>query len=231
MKSYLCIGDIHGCIQQLRELMDQIHADLAQDPKQGQHIPDHIQWVFLGDYIDRGPDPAGVIEYLRKHAERYPESIFLRGNHEEMLFDVIESVGPARASEFLERKGISRENYDWLAENSRFCFKSEEYVFTHAGLNVERGLPEQTHADYLWSYHESEFYNAPDHIIVHGHISVDVVTILGNNVNVDTGCGKGGRLSAILLPEGRTFASETRGVNQKLIDLIKEAGGSGEMNL
>jgi serine/threonine protein phosphatase 1 len=226
MKSFLCIGDIHGCIQQLRELMDAIHHALAAADSKS--IPERIQWIFLGDYIDRGPDPAGVIEYLRRHAKRYPESVFLRGNHEEMLFDVIESVGPERAAAFLNTKGITNKNYEWLWSNTRYVYESGGYIFAHAGLNAERSLADQNNDDFLWSYHESEYGNAPTRQIVHGHITIENVAIVGNNINVDTGCGKGGRLSAILLPEERIFQSATPGLNQRRLDLLREIQTSPE---
>lgn len=220
MKSYLCIGDIHGCIQQLEELIGTIHDALA--PPGEARLPDRIQWIFLGDYIDRGPEPGAVIDYLRQHAVRYPDSIFLRGNHEAMLEDVIEIVGPRRAAQFLDTKNIARENYEWLRTNTRCVYRAGDYLFTHAGLNPERELAEQNDDDYLWSSHEAPFENATGLTVVHGHTSVDEITIAGNNVNVDTGCGKGGPLSAILLPEGRRFRSETHGENHRLLNRMRE---------
>lgn len=224
MKSFLCIGDIHGCTRQLTELLDAIHVELAAPGTRD--LSGRIQWVFLGDYIDRGPDPAGVIENLRLHAERYPQTVYLQGNHEAMLFDIIECVGPDRAAAFLKAKGISQSNYEWLKKNVQYSFQSGDYFFTHAGLNPQRTLAEQTDNDFLWSYHEEEYPQAGTFNVVHGHITIEEVTIFGNNINVDTGCGKGGLLSAILLPERRVFQSESRGVNQNYLDMLKECGES-----
>lgn len=220
MKSYLCIGDIHGCLEQLNELIASVHAALA--PPDSDRIGDHVQWIFLGDYIDRGPDPAGVIERLRRHGEQYPATIYLLGNHEAMLFDVIESVRPERAAAFLKAKGISRANYDWLRDNVRFSYQTGEYLFSHAGLNPNRRISEQTNDDFLWSYHLEDFLHLTSWNIVHGHITVPEVTITGNNINVDSGCGKGGLLSAILLPERRIFQSTTIGVNQARREFFRE---------
>ena len=139
-----------------------------------------------------------------------------------MLDDVIESVGPRRAAQFLDTKNITRESYEWLRTITRCFYRADDYLFTHAGLNPERGLGDQKDDDYLWSYHEGPYENATELTVVHGHISVDEITIAGNNVNVDTGCGKGGPLSAILLPEGRRFRSESHGENHRLLNQLKE---------
>jgi serine/threonine protein phosphatase 1 len=66
----IAIGDIHGCLEQLKQLIDK--------------LPKDKQLVFLGDYIDRGPDSAGVISFLRAlSTER--DCVFLSGNHEDMM--------------------------------------------------------------------------------------------------------------------------------------------------
>jgi serine/threonine protein phosphatase 1 len=79
----LAIGDIHGCLDQLRELL----ARVVPTP--------HDQLVFLGDYVDRGPDSAGVVEVLLTLRDQLPRTVFLRGNHEQMLLDVLAGGDPA----------------------------------------------------------------------------------------------------------------------------------------
>lgn len=73
----LAIGDIHGHLGPLKELLQQV------GPTQEDRI------VFLGDYIDRGPDSCGVIDYLLGFQKHYPNTIFLRGNHEQVLSDAL----------------------------------------------------------------------------------------------------------------------------------------------
>jgi serine/threonine protein phosphatase 1 len=80
-KRLIAIGDIHGYPVLLKRLMEQISP-----------TPDD-RLVFLGDYIDRGPDSRGVIEMLIEIEERFPASIFLRGNHEQRLLDAMIEVG------------------------------------------------------------------------------------------------------------------------------------------
>jgi len=77
MNRLIAIGDIHGHRERLEKLIDQVqptHAD---------------QVVFLGDYIDRGPDSKGVVEYLIQFSEQFPQTVFLRGNHEQLMLDVL----------------------------------------------------------------------------------------------------------------------------------------------
>ena len=75
MKRLIAIGDIHGHLDKLNRLLVQVQAT-AED-----------QLVFLGDYIDRGPDSRGVIERLLKLQEEFPLTVFLRGNHEQLFID------------------------------------------------------------------------------------------------------------------------------------------------
>ena len=73
----LAVGDIHGCLDQLVALLAQVRPSGA----------DRV--VFLGDYVDRGPASAGVLDFLVDFAGRFPQSIFLRGNHEQMFLDYL----------------------------------------------------------------------------------------------------------------------------------------------
>ncbi len=76
-KRLLAIGDIHGHLDKLQRLMAQVEPTTK----------DRV--IFLGDYIDRGPDSKGVIEYLIDFQKRFPKTVFLRGNHEQMLLDAM----------------------------------------------------------------------------------------------------------------------------------------------
>ncbi len=74
MKKIFAIGDIHGCYDRLKTLMGKIPIDGLRDTL-----------VFIGDYIDRGPNSVEVVDYLIQLKNRVPETIFLKGNHEDML--------------------------------------------------------------------------------------------------------------------------------------------------
>src|SRR6056300_118142 len=81
-KRLLAVGDIHGCLNQLKALMEQVVPSLAD------------QVVFLGDYVDRGPASFGVIDYLLEFGKTFPSTVFLRGNHEQMFSDYLEGRDP-----------------------------------------------------------------------------------------------------------------------------------------
>lgn len=73
----LAVGDIHGYLDKLEKLMTQV-CPTQED-----------QVVFLGDYVDRGPNSAGVIDYLIGFARTFPKTVFLQGNHEQMMLDFL----------------------------------------------------------------------------------------------------------------------------------------------
>ncbi len=190
----MAVGDIHACPEPLTELLQ-----LAES------YPEH-KLVFLGDYIDRGPDANAVISILSEL-----DAIFIRGNHEQTLLDAMHTLEQEADEEwFLNWKNISRESYLWIKDQTRASFVTEDYVFSHAGMDPDKQLEEQTDDDFFWSYHEEEYKNE-SRTMVHGHIAGDSVRIVGNNINVDTGCGQDGFLSAIVLPEKKILTSRTRG--------------------
>ena len=79
MQRLLAVGDIHGYLDHLQKLMDLVRP--THDDKV----------VFIGDYIDRGPDSKGVIDYVIDFGKRFPTTVFLRGNHEQMFLDAMTS--------------------------------------------------------------------------------------------------------------------------------------------
>lgn len=87
----VAVGDIHGMLKELRELDEKIAIDLKTVRLQSENI--RTTYIFLGDYVDRGPDSAGVIDYLlnlRSSLADKDEIIFLRGNHEQLFIDFLE---------------------------------------------------------------------------------------------------------------------------------------------
>ncbi|MCD8570718.1 MAG: metallophosphoesterase [Alphaproteobacteria bacterium] len=80
------IGDVHGCLEQLHKMHEVISFDLINSPPQAVHI------VYLGDYIDRGPDSRGVIDTLIERQMRGDgiQKTFILGNHELGLFEFLE---------------------------------------------------------------------------------------------------------------------------------------------
>ncbi len=74
----LAIGDIHGYLDELRQLLDLVQPTTAD------------KVIFLGDYVDRGPDSQGVLNELNWFGECFPQTVFLRGNHEQMFMDALD---------------------------------------------------------------------------------------------------------------------------------------------
>lgn len=191
---WLAVGDIHGCLAQLAELMERVKPTSA----------DRV--VFLGDYVDRGPDSAGVIDYLIEFAAAFPETVFLRGNHEQMFLDYLDGQDSAM---FLVNGGRQtldsyRDRRMWpiptshrrFLESLEHSFESEHHIFVHAGLRPGIPLAEQDDFDMLWIRHEfleSDFDWGK--AIVYGHTPRQEPLLGDRRIGVDTGCVYGRQLT------------------------------------
>ena len=194
------IGDIHGCKKELRYLLDFLEdkEDLSSD--------DLV--VFIGDYIDRGPDSKGVIDLLLDFQLAHPNSIFLKGNHEDMFLDFLGYEGrqghvylPNGGEETLEsygthgKAGMSEIAQSIPAKHLSFFLNLErmlivgDYVFVHAGLDPLRTIKTQLDDDVFWI--RGEFINNIhnfDKTIVFGHtVYKDVLFDLPYKIGIDTG--------------------------------------------
>jgi len=190
----LFITDIHGEYQGLIELLREMDYDAFTD-----------QLVVGGDLIDRGPDSALVIRYLRTLQRMHPDNVVvLTGNHEEMLRWYRQGQtkmwlihGGAEALKSFERTfeddAESKENLDWLL-NLPMVAEDEEYVYVHAGFMPDQPLYTQSR-DILWMS-ENEFYaygvedvlNATGgKIVVHGHTPCEFICFDGARLNCDLG--------------------------------------------
>jgi serine/threonine protein phosphatase 1 len=184
-RAFIVIGDIHGCRDQLAEVLEKC-APWAGRP-----------YVFLGDYIDRGPDSDGVITLARQL-----DATCLKGNHEQSLLNYCARAGrlpEPTADNHLPR--LSEENLRWLQSSLRPSLETDDYIFVHAGLNPAVPVGEQEESDLLWSRYEGGYPEAAPKLVIHGHAVVDALTRVGNRININTGCGFGGPLTALVLPE------------------------------
>jgi serine/threonine protein phosphatase 1 len=208
MRTY-AVGDIHG----RRDLLDALLADIAGDA--GSH-PRRI--VFLGDYIDRGPDSAGVIRTVRALEAEEPDRIVaLKGNHEDLLARARSSEewretwlfngGDAALGSF----GVGRvedvppDVLDWVAARPT-TVEDEWRCFVHAGLDPSRDRLDQSDEDRLWI--RDRFLRA-DHdfgkLVVHGHtpLRTGLPDLRRHRLNLDTAAVYGGRLTAAVFEDGR----------------------------
>ncbi|MDH7570985.1 MAG: metallophosphoesterase family protein [Armatimonadota bacterium] len=197
MPTHIAIGDIHG-------MLNLLDALLARLPQEG-----HL--VFLGDYLDRGPNSCGVINRLIRLARQRP-CTFLRGNHEEMALAVlngarrmksawIESGGDATLRSYRWRR-IGRKHRLFLRETCYF-YETENFLFVHA--SIPPGLTpaqcvEIDPGQLLWPRFEETDYHWGK-LVIHGHTRVAQPVEAPNRINIDTGAGHGGPLTALLLPE------------------------------
>jgi serine/threonine protein phosphatase 1 len=207
MNHTFVIGDIHGCSDLLSELLEKVKP-LAPD--------DTV--IFIGDYIDRGPDSKGVIDIVLKLKREHNRVITLLGNHEHMLLGAIRGYGH---NEFLSMGGeATLKSYtiplesindlsvmlpgDHLAffEQLLPFWEDEEYIFVHAGLQPGVHLTQQSPDWLFWSRDEfiESSYNFGKKVI-YGHTPYDHPKIDTNKIGIDTGAVYGNTLTCLILPE------------------------------
>ena len=225
------IGDIHGCYDELCELLDLIESD-ASSLEEG---PKHI--VFLGDLMDRGPKSNQVIEHLRTFNPDYANPIFLMGNHEEVFLKVLSGSVSALTSwfEFGGRECVRSYGVknlgEILANPENLLFRIQEsvpqshiifiesfdetfqfgqYLCVHAGIKPRVAIEKQSTKDLRWIRKEFMAYEKPHpFIIVHGHTIVEKADIRSNRIAVDTGTYEGGPLTAVRLSADGPLIIET----------------------
>lgn len=205
MERIYAVGDIHGCYDKLMALMDKIDIDFDTDIL-----------VFLGDYIDRGPSSFEVVEYLVALKKLFPNTVFLKGNHEEMLENYLSGIdkmtylvngGQQTLDSYLSRPRqsddplIPQEHLDFF--NSLFLYyETENYIFVHAGLKNNVSLEEQNAEDLLWI--RNKFIQTKHDFgkqIVFGHTPLPEPLLQPNKIGIDTGAVYGNKLTCVRLPE------------------------------
>ena len=198
MKTIYAIGDVHGEIGKLRELLGRIAADALT--REGEKLG-----VFLGDYIDRGPDSRGVVELLASgHALPFPY-LCLAGNHEDMALNDPELWANNGARATLRSYGgrIGDDHVAWI-EGLATHHRDGKWFFVHAGIDPDVPLAEQDRQTMLWIRgrflrHDTAFEDGV--VVVHGHTPVERPEIEENRINVDTGAVYGGRLTCAVLTD------------------------------
>lgn len=212
------VGDVHGRADLLDVLLDKIVRDASLSPCTR-------SLVFVGDYIDRGPDSRGVIDRLLHPPEGF-ETYHLRGNHDQALLDFLENPSSYRTwrrygagetlqsydveppSDSANAEAIARDDLaDKLPEaHLRFFQGLEPYVqigsyhFVHAGARPGVPLEEQSLEDMMWI--RDEFLNSEEDfgkVIVHGHTPADRPVCRSNRIGIDTGAYASDCLTAVVL--------------------------------
>jgi serine/threonine protein phosphatase 1 len=217
------VGDIHGRYDLLSDLVHRIDEDIRRRP-----IAHPIE-VYLGDYIDRGPDSKRVIDLLAVRMVRHG-AICLRGNHESLLEaflddpevirhwthlgalqtlysygllpDATESHTPTELHRALRTK--LPHTHMLFLQCLRDSFECGDFLFVHAGIRPGIPIGRQSQDDLLWI--RDEFLLSEqrhEKIVVHGHTPVVHVDIRHNRINIDTGAWRSGVLTGIAI-EGST---------------------------
>jgi serine/threonine protein phosphatase 1 len=218
----LAVGDIHGCVEELERLLEAVAPQPAD------------QLVFLGDYIDRGPASSAVVDLLVRERARLPRTVFLRGNHEDMLLGFL-SLDGGHGDAFLWNGGdktiasygvemtpggvppetvaaaLPAAHVSFLCD-TRLSFVAGRYTFVHAGIRPGIPLERQDREDLLWIREE---FLRQDHglptTVVFGHTPRREVTLdLPCKIGLDTGAVYGGKLSCLDLSDFVLYQVERR---------------------
>ena len=194
-KRLFAIGDIHGCFDSLKELVEN-KIQLQKNDK----------FILLGDYIDRGDKSKEVVDFIIKLQEQGFDIIPLMGNHEAMLIDAYENE--KNTSKWIQNGGTEtlksfkisslkdiESKYIKFFKNLRYYYSFEDYLFVHAGFNDNMVNPFIDSYSMLWKCIES--YTNPlfaNKTIIHGHNPINISMCEERDfskldvINIDTGC-------------------------------------------
>lgn len=229
------IGDIHGRLDLLKQLMEMIDAEAKP-------AGITVKKIFLGDYIDRGIQSKQVLDYLLQYLDAAPnheKPHFLLGNHEQVMREVITrsdikllqdwmrfggretlmsygirpAILPTEASfagmlgNLLEKVPPSHTTY---LNSMQLCVSYGDYFFCHAGARYGVALDAQTEQDLVWIRRDFLANTKKfEKIIVHGHTISEEAELLPHRINVDTGAYATGCLTAIALEGTQQWLVQT----------------------
>jgi len=207
MNKMFAIGDIHGCLDKLQHLVNNIAADPVNDTL-----------IFIGDYIDRASGGRDVIDYVLGLKKTYQKVICLCGNHESMLLRYLEGLdedmylanggmmtlnayGISRSDALHERKAKIPADHLRFFKALLPYYETDQFIFVHAGLRPGIPLAGQTAHDLQWI--RQEFIDSDYDFgkrIVFGHTHFSAPLVADNKIGIDTGAVYGGRLTCLELP-------------------------------
>ncbi|MEX1062008.1 MAG: metallophosphoesterase family protein [Balneolaceae bacterium] len=210
----IAIGDIHGCCRSVAALMKKLES------------LDNYQLLFIGDYIDRGPCSKEVISLMTELGKER-NCVFLRGNHEQMLLDAVDTGVVTRW--LYNGGGTTLKSYETdpgelnfpddhmeFYRKTRLYYETAEYLFVHAGITpnqtVARNLERSSADTFLWTRDHMNVFETPwEKTVVFGHTPQREPVRRKNMIGIDTGCvfaSSGfGTLTALILPD-ETFIQQ-----------------------
>ncbi len=213
------VGDVHGCLDRLQALHALIAADLTARPAEAAVL------VHLGDYVDRGPDSAGVVARLAMGSP-LPDvpTINLMGNHEHMMLAALATGEPEATDLWLANGGAdsllswgvprSAQPREWPSylPKPHLVFLRDlavrhavgGYLFVHAGIRPGIPLERQSRHDLMWIREPFLSFKKPfGPVVVHGHTPQHEPVVRANRIGIDTGAVMGGVLTCAVLEEDR----------------------------
>jgi len=214
MADLYAIGDLHGSLESLERLLEKLNPDLTQD-----------RLVFIGDYIDRGPQSKGVVDYIVRLKSLAPpgQIICLKGNHEAMFLDFLQGA-PAElflfngglstlkdywGDNWLDREGLALPpDHDQFYQDLQLYYETPDYIFVHGGLKPGVPLADQQEDDLLWI--RGEFIASLEDFgrrVIFGHTPFKRPLIMPNKIGIDTGAVYGNFLTCLKLPTEEFFYS------------------------
>jgi serine/threonine protein phosphatase 1 len=206
------VGDIHGCLDMLNRLMDSIAWR-----------PEKDRVIFIGDYIDRGENPKGVVDYILALKACSPNVDCLIGNHEALFLDYlngsheasyIRNGGWNTLRSYETVKGSEEEPL--LPPDHMTFFQSltpylelDDYYVVHAGFRPYVPIEQQSLQDMIWirdPFLLSRFYFGKK--VIFGHTPFLEPLVMENKIGIDTGAVMGHKLTCLELPEVRFHSVE-----------------------
>lgn len=200
MSYTFAIGDVHGCLDMLVALVRKIEASRPSG-----------KIVFLGDYVDRGPNSRGVLDFIISGPQRLGwEWIALKGNHEDMMVGAYS--GKSEASWWIGNGGaetlvsfgavVPTKTLQWC-ERLPMIHIDEHRIFVHAGVDEGRPIDDQMERDLLWSrkppHYSGDYWGKH---LCHGHTpATSNPTTIGNRTNIDSGAVFGGKLTCAVFAD------------------------------
>lgn len=203
MSRFIAITDIHGELEKLESVLSKVDAR------------PNDTFVFMGDYIDRGPKSKEVVDKVIEISEQF-KTITLIGSHEYALLHANSDEyynylfwnygGPATVKSYGGKfENILKTHGDFY-RNLKFYHLTDNYLFVHAGIDPRYPLEDQCETDFV--YIRSAFYrnkhNLPQKIIF-GHTEFDAPLVQDDKICIDLGCGKykNAKLCALILDNGK----------------------------
>jgi serine/threonine protein phosphatase 1 len=225
------VGDIHGRADLLERLNNQIQQDAAQ------HAEKALQLIYLGDYVDRGPQSQEVLELLTMQRPKGLTPHFLMGNHEQamlsFLFDPLPSMqwlsygGLATIASYaagaweVDRNDLLKTraalraaipmHHRAFLQSLALSLRFGDYLFVHAGIRPDVPIEQQQALDLLWIRDRFLSHTkAHPFVVVHGHHVVETVDVRSNRIGIDTGAYATGCLSCLILDGAERLYLDTR---------------------